>query len=72
MPDLRKRIPDLDLTFRKSQDNNLAYVQTGFGSPISTPTYQSSPPQAPLPPMNGQLMQQNYLPQTATRYYSAI
>lgn len=67
MPDLRKRIPDLDLTFRKSQDNNLAYVQTGFGSPISTPTHQSSPPQAPLPPMNGQLMQQNYLPQTATR-----
>lgn len=78
LPDLRKRLPDLqlDLSFRKAQDgqehatSGMA-AQTAFGSPISTPTATSeSSYQASLPsssswsPINSQL-QPSFLPQAA-------
>ncbi|MCO5612509.1 hypothetical protein L7F22_066777 [Adiantum nelumboides] len=65
MPNLRKRVPELDLSFRKAQDSNFANAQTGFGSPISTPTPSPSSSnqdlmsQFPLP-SNSQLMQHNH------------
>lgn len=69
--DLRKRLPDLDLSFRApaGQENSPAIAaQTGFGSPISTPTATNhNLTQATLPSwclMNGQL-QQSFVPQAA-------
>lgn len=66
MPDLRKRVPELDLTFRKAQESNFAYAQAGFGSPISSPTStnQELMLQAPLP-KNGQLIQHSHMPHAA-------